>query len=201
MTSSISMNWSSKWWQLYQRQLINSRLKLRGETWTDEWKLVKFISSCCSACKHSQKQVIPILEKQSTSLLLPPVDVSGPAHCPAPTNQRRGGCSVFKCGLGGRRDRLVTSWLWKTFNDQISWISNIRGVFWRCSCQWRPGWRDRGTKCLRVTMKASWRRGRSKIRYLRRDGWDLQRTSVPTRRQGMLPGSLASLDYRIDNWL
>lgn len=168
-----------------QRQLISRLLKLRWEAWPDEWKLLKLVSRSCSASVKYRRfpSLRNNLRHRWAYLTFP-----SPAHCPALTNQRRGGCSIFKCGLE-KRDRPVTSWLRKTFNDQIAQFSDIRGRFWRCSCWWRPGRRDRGTRCLPVTMKASWRRGRLKIRYLRRDGWYLLHRSMDTKRQGMLPFS------------
>lgn len=88
--------------------------------------------------------------------LLPPVTPRH-AHRSALTNQRRGGLQRFFAPSDVRR---ATSRLWDTFNHQ-------RGGLWLCCCcWWRPGRRDRGTSCLTVIMKAFWRRGPSKIRYV-----------------------------------
>lgn len=121
-----------------QRQLINRLLKLRWEAWPDEWELLKLVSSCCSASvKYSTGDSHPW---ETVYVTAEPTcgHFQDPAHFPALTNQQRGGCSVFKRGLE-KRDKPVTSWLRKTFNDQISQFSDIRGRFWRCSCDGDQG--------------------------------------------------------------
>lgn len=119
----------------------------------DWWLRITWISPLHPCVKNRWFPSSNNLNNPTVSPLISPVDKTKPRPL-SPANQRRGGCSVF---TGKTNVAAATAWVWETFSHQI-W--EICGE----DCWWRPGRRDRRTSCLSVTMKASWRRGRSKIR-------------------------------------